>query len=78
VKRVLAAASAGLIAAVLLAGCGGGGGAATPSGPPLTKAEYRTKVSETVTSVRARYGNLSIDPTKISPGELAMVEQALR
>jgi hypothetical protein len=48
-------------AAVLLAGCGGGGGgdggAVTPSGPPLTKAEYQAKLEQIAKNVATGLGS---------------------
>lgn len=67
----------GLAAAWLVAGCGGG--SKTPaSGPPQTKAEYQATVSRIVSDVSARYGNLSVDPTKLPAGELETVATGLR
>lgn len=66
-----------LVGASLVAGCGADSG--TPaSGPPQTKAEYQATVSRIVSSVSAKYGNLSVDPTKLSEGEVADVATGLR
>jgi len=75
--KLLALACACLSLAAVPAGCSGGADTAA-SGPPLTKAEYQTTLSRIFASVKARYGNLSVDPATIPSSELAGVEKGLR
>gem|GEM_PF-5233246 len=67
-----------LLGVLLVSGCGGSGAGTPASGSPQTKAEYQATVSRLVSDVSARYGNLSVDPAKLSEGEVANVVTGLR
>jgi len=74
----LALVCAGVLGAALVAGCGGSGSETAASGAPQSKAEYQSTVSGIVSSVSAKYGNLSVDPAKLSEGEVADAATGLR
>lgn len=66
-----------LLGAFLVAGCGSGPETAE-SGSALTKTEYQATVSQIVSEVSGRYGNLSVDPAKLPADEVADVVTGLR
>jgi hypothetical protein len=68
---------AGVLGAAFAAGCGSGS-QTQASGPPLTKTEYEATVGRIVSDVSGRNGNLSVDPAKLSAGEVDGVATGLR
>jgi hypothetical protein len=62
-----------LAAIALLAGCGGGGSntkSSGPSGPPLTKKAYLTKVQQIAKDITTKFGKSTSDIDKLTDKEL--------